>query len=296
MVKKILSEEVKHNITRVIDRKFIHHVLCEHLPKHYPDYKKLESFELDPYKIKNTPVWDKVTKAGPKTAKSRKDAVCKKLAERTGLSKTTVNNLVGSWAKSSNDSDWDALFLQERASKIFGSPLSEWQKIKLRVVDGRESNIFKSKKSFYPYDSREKAADAFLKAMYDETQEVLARHKITEVVVSRGITFNGPTTLTTMDPGGLVIPSGNAMESWSESWGVARGFCESDYAAVLSSKVPAQRVLSYPVTGFGCSDELEFVVLGNPGKDLSSVTFTRTLRVPLEGRMGVRDKVLEGLE
>lgn len=50
MTKKVLSEEVKHNITRLVDRKFIRHILCERLPKYYPDYKKLESFKLDPYK------------------------------------------------------------------------------------------------------------------------------------------------------------------------------------------------------------------------------------------------------
>ena len=50
MTKKILSEEVKHNITKLVDRKFIRHILCEYLPKYYPDYKKLESFKLDPFK------------------------------------------------------------------------------------------------------------------------------------------------------------------------------------------------------------------------------------------------------
>ena len=31
MTKKILSEEVKHNITKLVDRKFIRHILCEYL-------------------------------------------------------------------------------------------------------------------------------------------------------------------------------------------------------------------------------------------------------------------------
>ena len=50
MAQKILSEEVRHNLTRVVDRKFIRSIFCEHLPKYYPNYKKLVSFELDPYK------------------------------------------------------------------------------------------------------------------------------------------------------------------------------------------------------------------------------------------------------
>ena len=50
MTKKILSKETQHNIAKVIDRKFIRHLLCENLPKHYDNYQKLLSFKLDPYK------------------------------------------------------------------------------------------------------------------------------------------------------------------------------------------------------------------------------------------------------
>ena len=98
--------------------------------------------------------------------------------------------------------------------------------------------------------------------MYDETQRQLAERGIKEVVLYRGVS----------DPkfvrGGsdLITLKGNALESWSVNPYVAYGFTgRRGYVAKMI--VPASRVLSTPRSGFGCADEWEFVLIGNPNGD-----------------------------
>ena len=77
----------------------------------------------------------------------------------------------------------------------------------------------------------------------------------------------------------VVSVDSNAMESWSIDVEVANEFADSyswegpdTKALVFRSVVPRERILSTPLTGFGCWSEREVVVLGGTsGEDMSRV-------------------------
>lgn len=50
MKKRKLSEEAKRKIAKLVDQKFVKKVFEEHLPKYYPDFKKLVSIDHKPFK------------------------------------------------------------------------------------------------------------------------------------------------------------------------------------------------------------------------------------------------------
>lgn len=63
------------------------------------------------------------------------------LAQRTGLTEECVNDMVATWAHTSNDNDMRSLSLQEAVSEEFGIELSDWQKENLSRVQGRRDSI-----------------------------------------------------------------------------------------------------------------------------------------------------------
>jgi hypothetical protein len=65
-----------------------------------------------------------------------KDYVVNELSQVSGLGYESVNKLVSGWAKTSNDTDLQALNLQEAAAKFRGEELSEWQKERKELIDG----------------------------------------------------------------------------------------------------------------------------------------------------------------
>lgn len=93
-----------------------------------------------------------------------------------------------------------------------------------------------------------------LRSMYDATQEYLENLGIKEVILYRGVKSDNPPTA-----GQAVKIKSNAIESWSTSLDTAQTFGNT----VLAMRVPIARILSIPVTGFGCVDEYECVILGN---------------------------------
>ncbi|MCD4760425.1 phosphotransferase [bacterium] len=50
MKKRKLSEQVKTKIARLVDHKFAEEIFTEHLPKYYPDFKKLSGVTCTPFK------------------------------------------------------------------------------------------------------------------------------------------------------------------------------------------------------------------------------------------------------
>jgi len=93
-----------------------------------------------------------------------------------------------------------------------------------------------------------------LRTMYENTQKYFADQGITEVIMYRGVNFDNPTIKT----GSTVKVRGNALESWSADPKTAGTFGN----VVMSVKMPVSRILSTPMTGFGCLKEYEYVILG----------------------------------
>lgn len=99
-----------------------------------------------------------------------------------------------------------------------------------------------------------------LRAMYNRTQKMLASAKLDKIRIYRGVSHPPSEEI---NPNKIHVYKGNACESFSISPKIARGFGKF----VIDTVVPKERVLGSFLTGFGCTDELEFVVLGGRGKD-----------------------------
>lgn len=252
----------------------------------------------------------------------RKNKIVTELSQRTGLDYFEVNDLIHSWASTSNDSDMRALFLQENASKVFGTELSKWQKSKIEILMRRrlinEDTFEKARwheddlefiyaqwrgmvdPAHYPlgfadaFGSIAKQTDfqsfeefrellatveeqvlqkqqAFLKAMYDYSQEEFEKDGLDYILVYRG---TKPGTITGAEIGDIINLTENTMSSWSTDYTVARGFATSQ-GTVTEMLVPTKRMVGSARTGFGCLDEAELVMIGGQGvEDAATVVFS----------------------
>ena len=196
-------------------------------------------------------------------APAAKAYVMKTLAKDTDIPQEAVDRFVHSWAQSSNDHNPESLVAQHEASKLFGTEMSPWQQKRfdalnkqvVRAQEIEDAGII-STSAIGMVDAlsfRDDARELML-SMYKRTQSMFKDAGIKDVVVYRGVT-------------GVKLPGmgkatkvkGNALESWSLSLNVARGFG----SRVIGMRVPVRRVLSTPTTGFGCMSEQELVLIGN---------------------------------
>jgi hypothetical protein len=190
------------------------------------------------------------------------------LADQTGLEYDRVNELVKTWAHTSNDHDPVSLGFQQAAADTFGVELSEWQKQKInetvdrhRKEDGTWEFV-----DVELFDNSRRDSAKVLEAMYDNTQVELKAAGLKEVTLYRGMTQPKGA-----DPrlGDEYDIGPNAVGSWSLDYNVAENFA-SRYGdpdvdgVVLKMAVPAERIVSTPFTGSGCLTEKEFLVAGRP--------------------------------
>ena len=284
---------------------------------------KLLIKEQERWMVDNTPT------AGSKIAKAReaKFKIVKELSKESGVELLRTNELIMRWAQSSNDNDYTAMRMQMAVARNFDLELTDWQKEKLlKVNKTREEEISKwvesgseiSKNSLHVlekgnsyvprldsltgnFKSIEEAEDAFIKAMYKNTQESLKKSGIKSLLVHRGVIipssdplFKSPGMRETLlganlkeSTTGVMVKGENRIdkrwddaellgsnpaESWSTDLGTALAFggskISADYepnsGALLSAEIPAERILGSCVSGYGCLNESEVVVLGTP--------------------------------
>lgn len=98
----------------------------------------------------------------------------------------------------------------------------------------------------------------FALAQYHNTQDHLKQLGITEVCVVRGMKI-GHGSQSKAEVGNLKL---QPISSFSANYGTAKSFAGGQ--TLYFSKVPASQVFSSYVTGFGCSNEHEVVVLAHP--------------------------------
>ncbi|MEV4014167.1 NUDIX domain-containing protein [Nonomuraea angiospora] len=109
----------------------------------------------------------------------------------------------------------------------------------------------------------------FLRQQYAQTQRELESRGIEELVLYRGITFDGhPVPGLAQAADGDVVPAPPALplQAWSAMPGVAKRYTGLGDGAVMAGVFPASRVLSTPWTGMGQLPLNEFVVLATPGE------------------------------
>jgi hypothetical protein len=206
-----------------------------------------------------------------------KDDIAKYLADKTDVDYNTANNFIRNWAISSNNDNETSLFIQQRASELFGAPLSEWQKSK---INGLVTEKTLEELSFIKKD----AVDKLLQEMYNRTQKELSNAGIKEVVLTRGVKrlseLESKELLKLAENaytnGESIRFSGNALESWSTDIGTAQRFADAEHGGwVFGIKVPANKILSTSRTGFGCPTEYEYVLLGGENDKTSVIYFKK---------------------
>lgn len=176
-----------------------------------------------------------------------KDEVVTALSEEAGVPYGTVNDIVGTWAATSNDSNATSLAVQEEAAKIFGAPLSQWQQERVAsLTDVDRGNLRASRQDICKV----------LHATYDSTQKQLEASGVPEVVtLYRGVKH--------VDlPGGKAQIYSNTLSSYTSSVTTSKAFA-TVLGTVMEVQIPRSRIVSTSRTGLGCLSEFEFIVLGN---------------------------------
>jgi hypothetical protein len=147
--------------------------------------------------------------------KKWKKQVMQDLAADTGLSEERVNELVASWASTSNDEDPASLGLQVAAKHVFGAELTDWQRSRVEWATERVAN----RNTFI--DAREDGKK-LLTAMHSRTQEMLSG--LDTVTVYRGVKGS---TIEGLEPGSRYDVKFNAVESWSLDSSAAKYFASN---------------------------------------------------------------------
>lgn len=196
--------------------------------------------------------------------KALKDpALAAQIGKRTGMAAgtyTIADSLIGRWAGTSADEDTVALAVQLRASAKFNVPMPKYLEGKVAM---RRADIDR-----YMSDN-DRIIDAFLDAQRESTQEMLKAAGITELVLYRGAGLTLPANVTGQNAYGYMNKvTLQPLSSFSVDPATSTFFTGGTQQnnTITAMKVPVERILSTPVTGYGCFNEGEFVVIG--GVDL----------------------------
>ncbi|WP_371517705.1 hypothetical protein [Kitasatospora sp. NBC_01300] len=169
-----------------------------------------------------------------------------------------VNQMVATWAMTSNDEDSRALSVQETARDAFGlHPAADWPSTDQLVRETADHRA-----------AFGTGYAAMLAAMWDRTQNHLAEADLGSLTVWRGVaTPDGrPPAGWAADGSTLSDPLLRPLSAFALDPDTAHDFAVAEGPGiVMSAIVPAGRVIATPVTGLGCLDESEVVILAGPG-------------------------------
>jgi len=147
-------------------------------------------------------------------------------------------------------------------------------------------------------DQFKKGLMQYIQAMYDNTQELLKKQGIKEIPLVRGMVLGGRGALAPT----LVDLKMQPISAFSLSYPVARDFAGTQTHGILVfTKVPAKRVLSTYLSGYGCRAEHEVTVLGGaPTKAIVVGKFPLNQSEENDGYNGViirnKDRLKETVE
>jgi hypothetical protein len=166
--------------------------------------------------------------------------------------------MVDSWANTSGDSSAKAIGIQYAIREELGVKGSYTRHLTPKTTYGT-----KAKQEFRELANKvgnDKAVRAVVRAHYDHTQERLKAGGISELTLVRGYSSSAK-----INPAGDQVVSLQPASSFSMDKGIAAGFANDggpSKARHLILRVPASRIFSTSVSGFGCLSEQEIVVLG----------------------------------
>jgi len=214
------------------------------------------------------------------------------------LRKEGISRVVQQWAATSNDSSVHSLAIQEVAKDEFGLETTlSWDDVSpTHRMSGTVAHEVARNGGAYR---------AFLRAQYDQTQDLLAKNNVKTITLYRGmksaVTHNWGYGETPPHLRDLTTPAKDVklrpLSSWTFKERTAMKFAElttsdgMDFGDVTPTsarlvswmqraRVPASRILSCPATGVGCLNEAECVVLGGPATVRSDLLETMGYHVP----------------
>jgi hypothetical protein len=174
-----------------------------------------------------------------------------------------VASIIGQWAVCSGDSDIRSVAIQMAAQKEFGLDDASVSHL------GQDAHYFAGMETWQ--NTEIPAMQAVLRAQYNDTQSYLKEQGVTEVSAWRGSKLLSADVNAAGGAGDLRIHDVSLdlqpISSFSASAKSAERFSGATesgthLATVSWARIPADRILSTPATGFGCYDEDEITVLG----------------------------------
>lgn len=188
---------------------------------------------------------------GDLASRAYHDALDAIAAQMPTLAADDAEKAIRLWAATSGDSDTDAIANQQAINALFDlhAPTDH-------LGQGEDSDAILVREGRRPNWTK------VAKAEYAATQAKLQALGITEVTVYRGIQQEHPIR-------GIDTVQMQPASSWSLALTrasiFARSFSEpEDAGSLLTTTIPASRILSLPITGRGTVREAEVIVLGGP--------------------------------
>lgn len=199
--------------------------------------------------------------------------------------------LIDNWAGTASDSNPWSLALQHAAEKEFNLPDASFER------SLHSSDDYSRSQADQIFQLHAPALQAFVRAQYDATQEWLKLNfpGQDKMILYRGQGIGGIHALADegkIDAGELDL---QPMSSFSYTATTALNFVPAGEAsAFLGMEVPFDRIMATARTGFGCLNENEFVVLGEPAGVTDSATvvtgrFSQINDAAFRGRRDDRD-------
>jgi len=213
-----------------------------------------------------------------------------------------MSQLVKSWSQSSNKVFLSVLMQQVAADKFglnddavsFSSILPE----EFRGTPGIFGVLMEmdeAKEKLILSDSQKRAMASVLSAMKDATQEYFKQKGITHVTLYRGMGVEIDDIPEEVRAGQSIVRTleMRPLSSWSMSrvtasnfGGHGGGFADTNVKAgiIVSSVVPVEDILAIPLTGFGCLNEQEAVVIGRKREGVMSLSQNAYVNSRILGR------------
>lgn len=215
------------------------------------------------------------------------------------LSQSYVNVMVRQWAQSSGDHYFNSLFQQRAIAAEFFDDADEARRAMAFINQRAGSSQARSfiqgeyRDIFDPiFDDELVLARAFQRAQYQSTQRWLRDNNLIDedgrVLLFRGMDVARGKAKKALVRGdeefqrlsrGLMNVQANPATSWTLSSPTARSFSggmtgtarKGNPRLVFEARMPAERILATPGSGYGCLNEYEFVCLSQVGDTVSYV-------------------------
>lgn len=182
--------------------------------------------------------------------------------QRRKILQAEVANRIGMWAGTSGDTNPWAVLMQRAVDAELGTggdwdPHGTATNTNTYVVGGKTQAQVVAER----WDHVGAFYRRFVRVQYEHTQDSLAEAGITEVSLYRGMHTSGPAG--DYKKVGVHEVTLMPVNSWTVSATTAKQFAGA--GVILSATIPASRILGSALTGFGCRNEHEIVVLNGPG-------------------------------